>query len=68
MTPDSLQLQITGESDEHLVATGIAADAGEAVVPDPTVEVAGDGLIPEAAAKPVAGFEALLPVQLNTGS
>ncbi len=45
--------------------TGVAADAGEAVVPDAAVEVAGDGLVPEAAEEPVTGFEALLPVQLD---
>ena len=47
------------EGDQHLMATGVAADAGEAVVPDATVEVAGDRLVPEAAEEPVAGFEAL---------
>ena len=40
-------------------------DAGEAVVPDAAVEVAGDRLVPEAAEEAVAGFEALLPVQLD---
>jgi len=53
------------EGDEHLVATGVTADAGEAVVPDSAVEVAGDGLVPETAEEPVAGLKALLPVQLD---
>ena len=42
---------LTGEGDQHLVATGVAADAGEAVVPDSTAEVAGDRLVPEAGAR-----------------
>jgi hypothetical protein len=43
-----------GERDEHLVAALFTANAGEALLPDPAVEVAGDRGVPAALPEAVA--------------